>query len=249
MSAGYAQVNGLNMYYEEHGEGEPLVLLHGGLLTVEGSFAAMLPELAKNFRVIAPELQGHGHTADIDRPITVDGLAEDVRGLLDHLGIERAAVFGFSLGAFVALQLAMEHPGRVSALVAASAPFRPDGYHPEISDPELWETSELMPTADDYREMRETYFRVAPDPGHFGALTAKTSKAVQGFPGWPEERLRGISVPTMVVVGDADFVTLEHAIEMRGLIPGARLAVLPGTTHQAVTRRPELVPMVERFLS
>ncbi|MEV5576459.1 alpha/beta hydrolase [Spirillospora sp. NPDC052269] len=249
MSAGYAQVNGLNMYYEEHGQGEPLVLLHGGVLTVELSFAAMLPELAKNFRVVAPELQGHGHTADIDRPIRVDAMAEDVRGLLDHLGIERAAVFGFSLGAFVGLQLAMEHPERVTALVAASAPFRPDGYHREITDPELWETSELMPTEEDFREMRDTYLRVAPDPGRFGAFMARTSEAVQEFPGWPEERLRGLTVPTMVVVGDADFVTLEHAIEMRGLIPGARLAVLPGTTHQTVTRRPELVPMVERFLS
>lgn len=248
MSAGYVQVNGLNMYFEEHGEGSPLVLLHGGVLTVE-SLAAILPELAKNHRVIAPELQGHGHTADIDRPITVEALAEDVVGLLDHLGVERAAVFGFSLGGFVALRMALEHPGRVTALVAASATFRPDGYHADITDPELWATSTRMPTEDDFRAMRDAYVRVAPDPGHFEAFMAKTSAAAQSFGGWPEEELRGITVPTMVVVGDHDFVRMEHAVEMRGLIPGAGFAVLPGTTHQQVTRRTELVPMIERFLS
>ncbi|MCP2336263.1 alpha/beta fold hydrolase [Actinomadura rupiterrae] len=249
MSTGYAQVNGLKMYYEEHGDGSPVVLLHGGVLTVELSFSSMLPELAKRHRVIAPELQGHGHTADIERPITVGALAEDVRGLLDHLGVERAAVFGFSLGGFVALQLAMAHPERVTKAVVASAQVRPDGMHPEISDPERWAESRRMPTEDDFREMRETYLKVAPHPEYFEAFMAKTSAAAQSFQGWSDDEVRGIAVPTLIVVGDEDFVTLEHAVEMREMIPDAQLAVLPDTTHQAVTHRPELIPIIERFLS
>ncbi|MEV4257714.1 alpha/beta fold hydrolase [Spirillospora sp. NPDC049652] len=248
MSTGYAQVNGLNMYYEERGTGSPLLLLHGGVMTVELSFAAMLPELAGRFRVIAPELQGHGHTADVDRPITMGGLAEDVRGLLDHLGIERAAVFGFSLGGLTALQIALAHPERISALMVASTPFRPDGFHREITDPELWATSERMPSEDDFRAMHEAYAKVAPDPDHFEAFMAKATEAAHTFEGWPEERLRGIAAPTMIVVGDTDFVTLDHATEMRDLIPGAQLAVLPGTKHQDVATRPELLSMIDRFL-
>ncbi|MFC4911693.1 alpha/beta fold hydrolase [Actinomadura gamaensis] len=249
MATGYAPVNGLDMYYEEHGQGSPLVLLHGGVLTVDLSFSSMLPELAKNHRVIAPEMQGHGHTADIDRPIEVGALADDVVGLLDHLGVERTAVFGFSLGGFVALQLAMAHPERVSRAVVASAQVRPDGVHPDITDPERWATSERMPGESDFRETREAYLKVAPRPERFEELLARTSAAAQSFPGWTDDQVRAVAVPTMIVVGDTDFVTLEHAVEMRELIPDARLAVLPDTTHQAVTRRPELVPMIERFLS
>jgi pimeloyl-ACP methyl ester carboxylesterase len=247
--SGYAPVNGVDMYYEVRGSGRPLVLLHGGLLTIDLTFGQYLSDLAAHHRVIAVESQGHGHTADTDRPLTFDGLADDVVALLDLLGVDTADVFGFSLGALTALRLAMRHPDRVGRLVLASGHFRPDGYHDDIRDPALQATSRRMPTERDFREMTEAYARVAPDPGHFEAFMAKVSTAVAAFEGWQEDEVRAVRAPTLLVVGDNDFVTLEHAILMRALLPDAQLAVLPGTNHTDVTRRVELVlPMLRSFL-
>lgn len=246
----YAQVNGLNMYYEVHGEGHPIVLLHGGVLTIDLSFAALIPALAADRQVIAVEMQGHGRTADIERAVTVENLSDDVAGLLDHLGVERADLFGFSLGGLTATQTAIRHPGRVDRLVAASVHFRPDGYHREIWDPALHAGSTRMPGPADFAEMRQAYERIAPDPGHFGAFMARTSGAAMAFQGWSDDELRAISAPTLVLVGDHDFVRLEHAVEMHELIPGSQLAVLPDCTHMAVTGRvAELAPMLQRFLT
>jgi len=252
VSSGYAPVNGLRMYYEEHGDpgpGRPLVLLHGGLLTIDLSFGEILPELAAGRRVIATELQGHGRTADIERDIDVRFLADDVAALLDHLGVGQADVLGFSLGGWTALQLALDHPDRVGRLILVSVSYASDGFYPEISDPAQHATSTRMPTEEDFRQMREAYERLAPDPGHFEAFAAKVSHAAGSVPGWTPAELAGISVATMLVVGDHDFVRLEHAVQMHGLIPGAQLAVLPGATHMGVLRRSDLmVPLAAGFL-
>jgi len=248
-ATGCAPVHGLRMFYEIHGEGHPLVLLHGGLLTVQLSFGAFLPALAARNQVIAVELQGHGRTADSERELSIANLAEDVVGLLDHLGIERADLYGFSLGGLTALQAAMRHPDRVRRLVAASIQFRPDGFHEEIRDHEAHPNSERMPTAADFGSMREEYRRVAPDPDHFEAFAERVSNMVGAFPGWSDDELRAVAVPTLVMLGDTDFVRLEHAAEMFSLIPDAQLAVLPGSTHMDLTRRADLVlPVVQSFL-
>ncbi len=245
----YAEVNGVTMYYEIHGSGRPIVLLHGGLMTIDMAFAALIPQLAPDRQVIAVELQGHGHTADIDREIDLGHLAGDVVGLLDVLGVERADLLGFSLGGLVAFETAVRYPARVDRLVVASIQFRADGFHEEIRNPELWATSTRMPAPDDFAAMQAAYARVAPDPDHFQEFAAKTSGAVQALPGWSDDTLRGISAPTLVVVGDHDFVRLEHAVAMQELIPGAQLAVLPGAKHMDVPQRTDvLVPILKNFL-
>jgi pimeloyl-ACP methyl ester carboxylesterase len=249
MTQGYAPVNGLQMYYEVHGTGRPLVLLHGGLLTIDLSFGDIWPDLAASRQVIATELQGHGRTADIDRDLDLPNLAGDVAALLDHLGIDQADVFGFSLGGGVALQLALDHPDRVGRIILASVSYASDGFHPEISDPAQHATSTRMPTADDFRQMREAYARLAPDPGHFDTFAAKTAQAAGNLKGWTAGELAGLGAPTLLVFGDHDFIRLEHAVEMHGLIPGAQLAVLPGATHMDVLRRTDLIlPLVRDFL-
>jgi pimeloyl-ACP methyl ester carboxylesterase len=248
-ATGYAPVNGLRMYYEVHGTGRPLVLLHGGLMTIDLSFGDIWPELATDRQVIATELQGHGRTADIDRDMELRYLAGDLAALLDHLGIGQADVLGFSLGGGVALQLALDHPDRVGRLILASISYAPDGFHPEISDPAQHATSTRMPTAEDFAQMREAYDRLAPDPGHFDAFAAKTSQAAGNLKGWTAGELGRISAPVLLVFGDHDFIRLEHAVDMHALIPGAQLAVLPGATHMGLMRRTDLiVPMVRDFL-
>jgi pimeloyl-ACP methyl ester carboxylesterase len=240
------------MYYEVHGRGEtgrPLVLLHGGLQTIELSFGAVLGQLATGRQVIATELQGHGRTADIERDLEPGPLAGDVAALLDHLGVGQADVLGFSLGGTVAVQLALDHPDRVGRLIPVSVSYAADGYHQEISDPARHATSTRMPTEEDFRQMREAYMRVAPDPGHFDAFWAKVGHAANGFKGWTPGELGSIAAPTLLVFGDHDFVRLEHAVQVHGLIPGAQLAVLPGATHVGVLHRADLVvPLVNGFL-
>ena len=248
-SNGYADVNGLHLYYELHGSGSPLVLLHGGLLTIDINFAGLIPTLAQRHRVIAIELQGHGRTADIDREITPAASATDVVALLDHLGIDRAHVLGHSMGAAVALELAVNHPGRVRSVVPVSGTVRPDGLHPDLQDPAAFATSTRMPTPEDFTEFTEAYRRLSPHPEHFDDFMATLSSSSADVQGWSDAQLDAISAPVLVVVGDHDFVTVEHAALMKELIPGSQLAVLPGTTHMQATRRPELLlPLLTAFL-
>ena len=236
----YVDVNGVHMYYEERGEGPPLVLLHGGLLTVELSFGSVIPVLAEHHRVIAVELQGHGRTADIDRPMAFDHLAADVVGLLDHLGIGQADVFGFSLGGLTTYELLVRHPGRLRRAVVASADHRNDRggeVHPE-----------RLPTEADFAAMREAYVAAAPDPAHFEAFAEKTAAMVHGFGGWDDDQLRAIEVPVLVMIGDTDFILVPNAAEAAELMPRGQLAVLPGTTHMGMTRSELIAPVVEAFL-
>jgi pimeloyl-ACP methyl ester carboxylesterase len=246
---GYVDVNGVHMYYEVYGEGSPLVLLHGGVMTIELDFAALLPELVARHTVVAVELQGHGRTADTGRAITLAALASDVVGLLDHLGIDRAHVLGHSLGGGVALELAVSHPDRVRSTVPMSITVRPDGTHEEITDPSKHGSSTRMPTPQDFADMTEAYKRLSPHPEHFDDFVAMLSGVASQLEGWTDEQLAGVTAPTLLMIGDHDFTTVEHGALMLRLIPGSQLAVLPGTTHMTITRRPDLViPMLTAFL-
>jgi len=239
----YAPVNGLQLYYEIHGSGRPLVLLHGGLLTIDLNFGPLLEPLAAGRQVIAVELQGHGHTADTGRPMTIEALAGDVIALLDHLGIAEADLFGFSLGGLVAYAIALGAPARVGKLIVASADaHRPPGR--ESAPP----GEDRLPTLADFQEMRDAYEAVAPDLAHFGEFAVKNEALVHEFPGWTDE-LRSLQVPTLLIFGDRDFSPLPDVVEMFELLPNAQLAVLPGTTHVGVTRRPgEVFALITPFL-
>jgi pimeloyl-ACP methyl ester carboxylesterase len=246
---GYADVNGLHMYYEVYGAGSPLVLLHGGMLTIDLNFATLIPTLAQRHRVIGVEMQGHGRTADIDREITPAALASDIVGLLDLLGIDRAHVFGHSMGGAATLELGVSYPDRVRSLVAASVTVRPDGLHEDLTDPAKQATSTRMPTQQDFSDFREAYLRLSPHPEHFEDFLAMLSQSNADSRGWSDEQLAAITAPTMLVLGDRDFTTVEHGALMLQLIPGSQLAVLPDTTHMEVTRRADLIlPMLARFL-
>ena len=235
---GYAPVNGLDMYYEIHGEGSPLLLLHGAYMTID-VMGPILPGLAEARQVIAVEQQGHGHTADIDRPITYEQMADDTAALLAYLGSRpRRRRSAYSMGGGVALQLAIRHPDMVRKLVVASASYTSDGMHaaalemfPSIT-PELFAGSPI----------EEAYLRTAPNPGDFPKLVEKLKQLDTTEFAWPADDIRGIAAPTLLIVGDSDVVRLEHAVELFGLLgggvmgdlaglPTSQLAVLPGTTH------------------
>lgn len=249
-SSGYVDVNGVHLFYSEQGEGSPLVLLHGGMLSIDLNYRDLIPTLVDRHRVIGVEFQGHGRTADIDRVITPAALASDVVGLLDHLRIERTHVLGHSLGAATALELAVSYPDRVASIVPASGSVRPDGMHEDLTNPELQATSTRMPTAEDFAAMQETYQRLSPHPEHFTDFLTSLSQNSADLVGWSDEQLAGITAPTLVVIGDRDFTTVQHGALMQQLIPDAQLAVLPGTTHMQVTRRVDLLaPMLAAFLS
>src|SRR3954471_333292 len=215
----YASVNGLQLYYEVHGDGRPLVLLHGGLMTIDLNFGPLLGPLAATRQVIAVELQGHGRTADTDRAMTIEALAGDVVALLDHLGIAEADLFGFSLGGLAASAVALGVPTRVGKLIVASADaHRPPGRESAPLD------DDRMPTAADFQAMRDAYNAVAPDPAHFDEFAARTSTMVHEFAGWTDE-LRSLDVPTMLLFGDRDFSPLPDVLELFALLPNAELAV------------------------
>jgi pimeloyl-ACP methyl ester carboxylesterase len=239
----YAPVNGLQLYYETHGSGRPLVLLHGGLMTIDLNFGPLLGSLAAGRQVIAVELQGHGHTVDTGRPMTIQALASDVVALLDHLGIAEADLFGFSLGGLVAYAVALGAPARVGKLIAASADaHRPPGRESVPLD------EDRMPTPADFQAWLDAYQAVAPDPSHFEESSVKVSAMVHEFPGWTDE-LRSLQAPTLLIFGDRDFSPLPDVVELFGLLPDAQLAVLPGTTHVGLTRRPgEVLALITPFL-
>jgi pimeloyl-ACP methyl ester carboxylesterase len=257
---GYAPVNGLEMYYEIHGSGEPLVLLHGAYMTID-AMGGILPGLAESRQVIAVEIQGHGRTADVDRPLTYEQMADDVAALLGHIGIASADVFGYSMGGGVAFQLAIRHPELVRKLVAASVSYTHDGMHPELLEMFPTITPELFAGS----PMEEAYLRIAPNPGDFPKLVEKLKRLDSTPYAWSEEDIRGISAPTLFIVGDSDTVRLEHAVELFKLLgggvmgdftglPKSQLAVLPSTTHSVppgsgvLDRADWLLSMVGGFL-
>jgi pimeloyl-ACP methyl ester carboxylesterase len=248
-------VNGLEMYYEIHGTGEPLVLLHGAYMTID-AMGEVVPSLAKTRRVIAVEVQGHGRTADIDRPLSYEQMADDTAALLRHIGIEEADIFGYSMGGGIALQVTIRHPEVVRKLVLASVYYNNDGVYPEML--ETIET--IMPEAFTGTPWREEYDRIAPNPEDFPTLVAKLKELDLTFVGWPPEDIQAIEAPALIIIGDSDVVRPEHTVEMFRLIgggvagdlaglPSSRLAVLPGTTHVGLVERSDLlVSMIGEFL-
>ncbi len=259
-SGNYAEVNGLRMYYEIHGTGEPLVVLHGAYMTID-SMGAFLQELARTRQVIAAELQGHGRTADADRPLSYEQMADDTAALLRHLRIEQADVFGYSMGGAAALQVAIRHPEVVRKLVVASASYTSDGAHPELLEMIPTITPEVFAGT----PIEEEYLRLAPNPEDFPTLVAKLKRLDMEPFAWSQEDIRGIAAPTLIIVGDSDVVRLEHAVEMFRLLgggvmgdlaglPKSQLAVLPGTTHfippgsGVLDRADWLLSMIEAFL-
>jgi pimeloyl-ACP methyl ester carboxylesterase len=255
----YADVNGLSLYYEEQGSGEPLVLLHGGIGAGE-MFATIVPELAARRRVITVDLQGHGHTADVDRPLRPESMADDIAALIEHLDLAQADVMGYSLGGLVALRTAIQHPQRVRRLVLVSVAFRRDGSHPEVVEnmdrfaPEMADMLAQSP-------LYERYSRLAPRVEDWPVLIAKTSELLKDDYDWTIDT-GALETPTMLVYADADSVSPAHIVEFYALLggglrdanwdgslrPTARLAILPGTTHYDIYAAPGLAPAVTPFL-
>jgi pimeloyl-ACP methyl ester carboxylesterase len=225
LESGHAPVNGIDMYYEVHGRGGgvPLVLLHGGGSTIEVTFGRVLPVFAGSRRVIAVEEQGHGRTSDRDRPVTFEGSADDVAALLRHLEVDRADFFGFSNGASVALQVAIRHPGLVRKLVFASSITRRDGARPE-----LWEFIEQADFSNMPQPLKDAFLRVNPDERKLRTMHDKDAARMRGFEDVPNDLVRTVRAPTLIVLGDRDIVKPEHALELTRLISGARLLILPG---------------------
>lgn len=254
--SGYAPVNGLEMYYEVHGSGEPLVLIHGAFGAIE-LWGPILTGLAEKHLVIAVELQGHGHTADIDRPFDYEQMADDVAALMDHLVIEQADVVGYSMGADTALQVAVRHPERVRKLVPISGKYRYDGEYPEL----LAGIQMMTPDVFVGTPYEGAYQRSAPNPEDFPVLVEKLKSLFGEEYAWPEEDMRSIAAPTLLIIGDSDTVRPEHAVELFRLLgggvpgditglPTSRLAILPGITHGTIIFEgsDQLLAMIESFL-
>jgi pimeloyl-ACP methyl ester carboxylesterase len=247
----YADVNGINLYYEIHGAGRPLVLLHGGLGSGE-MFGAILDLFAADHQVILPDLQGHGRTADTDRPIDIPAMGDDIAALITHLGLERPDVAGFSLGGGVALQVAIRHPEKIGKAVVASAGIRRSATYSEILD----QQGQVTGAAAEFMKetpMYELYQRVAPHPEHFPRLLDKIGETMAKDFDFTEE-VRGLQVPTLIMAADADMCPPSHFVEVFGLLDGGQrdggwmgegrpkgghaLAILPGLTHYNVVDSP-----------
>jgi pimeloyl-ACP methyl ester carboxylesterase len=255
----YANVNGLNMYYEIYGAGPPLILLHGGFGVI-GMFEQNLPALAENRQVIAVELQGHGHTADINRPLSFEQFADDVAALIKHVGLENADILGYSLGGGAALQTAIRHPGVVRKLVLVSAPCKSDGWYAEVRAGMKSMNAEVGKTWTG-SPMYQAYASVAPRPDDWPTLVGKMGRLLSQDYNW-SEAVAALKLPVMIVVGDADSVRTAHAVELFELLGGgqrdanwdgsgmsnSRLAVLPGTTHYDIFSSPALAAAAIPFL-
>ncbi|MDG4787846.1 alpha/beta hydrolase [Micromonospora sp. WMMD1102] len=258
----YAEVNGLHLYYETHGSDSPLILLHGGLGSGE-MFGPVLPELAARHQVIAVDFQGHGRTADIDRPLDSALMADDIAALIDHLGLDQPAVVGYSLGGGVALRLAARYPGKVGRVVAASAYARSDAVYPEIRAQQGQVSAAAVEFMKD-TPMYELYQRVAPRPEDFPRLLDKIGAAMAEDFDLTEE-IRGLQVPTLIVAGDADMAPPSHFVEVFALLDGGlrdggwmgegrpkgghALAILPGCTHYNLFTSPLFAATALAFLA
>jgi pimeloyl-ACP methyl ester carboxylesterase len=237
------------MYYEIHGTGQPLVLLHGAFSAIGTSFGALLPDLAKTRQIIAFEMQAHGRTADIDRPLSMEQMADDTAAALRQLGIEKADLFGYSMGAAVALHAAIRHPDLVRKLVLASVTYTLSGIHPGLMEG----LGEMKPEMMFGSPWHEEYMRLAPRPEDFATLFAKKTEMDRGIKDIPAETIRAIKAPTLLIIGDSDLVRPEHAVEMFRLLgggvfgdtpaglPSSQLAVLPGTSHVTLVYRTDLL--------
>jgi pimeloyl-ACP methyl ester carboxylesterase len=255
-TTGYAPVNGINMYYEVHGGGEPVVLVHGAFMTITNNWAGWIGELSKTRKVIALEMQGHGRTADVPRDITSENLADDVAALLSYLKIPRADLIGYSMGGAVAMQCAIRHPGKVRKAVIISSVFRRDGM--------IAEAVEHIPklTADDFKgsPIEAEYKKLSPTPDDFPKFVQRIAATASNGYDFEAGKLKATTTPMFFIHGDADGIRLAHVAEMFRLKGGevhgdmkprsaSRLAILPDTTHVTLMERISIiVPMVNDFL-
>jgi len=246
------------MYYEIHGTGQPLVLLHGAFSAIGTSFGELLPDLAKTRQVIAFELQAHGHTADIDRPLSLEGMADDTAAAIKQLSIEPVDLLGYSMGSGVALRVVIRHPEVIRKLILASITYTMSGIHPGLMEGLGNMTPEMMHGS----PWHEEYMQIAPHPEDFAKLFAKKTEMDLQNRDPPAENIRRIKSPTLIILGDSDLVRPEHAVEMFRLLgggvfgdtpaglPNSQLAVLPGTSHVSLASRTELlIPMINSFLA
>jgi pimeloyl-ACP methyl ester carboxylesterase len=224
IEASRASVNGIDIYYEVHGDhdGTPLVLLHGGGSTIDSNFGRVIPFLARTRRVIALEEQGHGRTSDRDQPFTFERSADDVAGMLRHLKVSRADIFGFSNGATVALQVAIRHPEVVRKLVFASSFTKRDG-----AQPQLWEFIKQADIANMPQVLKDAFLAVNPDSQRLKTMHDKDAARMAGFTDVPDSTVRAVLAPTLIITGDRDVARVEHALELSRVFPDARLLVLP----------------------
>jgi pimeloyl-ACP methyl ester carboxylesterase len=256
---GHADVNGLSYYYEIHGEGEPLLLLHGGLMSID-SFGPVLPELAKTHQVIAVDLHGHGRTALGDRKINLVDIGNDLAGVLDQLGYEQVDAVGYSFGGGAALRLAIQHPAKVRKLVVTSAPFAQDGFYPEML-PQQAAVGAGMAEMMKETPMYKGYVAVAPKPDDFPRLLDAMGELMRTPYDWGDE-VKTLKMPVLLVYGDSDMIRLDHVVEFYNLLGGGlkdagwqrehmatnRLAILPDVTHYEMFYSPLLVPTVLTFV-
>ncbi len=241
------EVNRMQMYYEVSGAGEPMIVLHGSFMTIP-MMGGIIARLAETHRVYALELQGHGRTNDIDRPITYPNLAGDVATFMDKVGIEKADVFGYSLGAVAGLRFAIDHPEKVEKLIMAAGVYKFDGWQPTYRDFVPHMTVDMFTNS----RMAEAYKALAPDPKGFPALAEKLIALEKAPFDWSEE-MAALKIPVLIIAGDADAVTLEHAVDMFHKLGGgvmgdmgkplapSRLAILPATSHTALIGQVDLL--------
>jgi pimeloyl-ACP methyl ester carboxylesterase len=250
---GYSQVNGLAMYYEIHGQGKPLVLIHGGGSTIETTFGRIIPILRKSRQLIAVELQAHGHTNDRDTELTFEQDADDVAALLKNLHVSKADCFGFSNGGHTAIEIAIRHPHLVNKIILASA-----FYNRSAVVPEFWEgfdtpTLDVMPQA-----LREGYLKANNSEAGLLNMFNKDVRKMKAFKGWTREQIKSIKAPTLIINGNHDVGSIEHAVEMCRLIPNCELAIFPGGhgtfigTLESITGdtlpKFNALPLIEEFL-
>ena len=256
-TTGYAKVNGLKMYYEIHGSGEPLVVLHGAFMAISGDWRDWVNELAKTRKVIAVEMQGHGRTGDIKRDMTSENLSDDVAGLLDYLKIPSADILGYSLGGGAAMQCAIRHPGKVRKVVVISAPYAFDGWVKEGRDALSTITAEVFKGS----PIEAEYKKLSPTPNEFPAFVKHVVAMASKPYDFGADKLKATKAPFFFIHGDADGVRMEHIAEMYRLKGGgnihgdmsprstSRLAIIPDTTHVTLmARMSTLVPMINDFL-
>lgn len=251
--SGYSEVNGLKMYYETYGQGKPLVLIHGGGSTIQSTFEKVIPLFAKSRKVIAVELQAHGRTSDRNADLSFEQDADDIAALLANLKIDEADFFGFSNGGTTTLQIAIRHPEIVDKIVLGSAITKRSGV-PE----QFWGFMKQASLDNMPPQLKEVYKKVAPDPNGLQVMFSRDVQRMLNFKDIPDEKIKAIKAPALIIIGDKDMITPEHALEMHRLIANSQLAIIPGGhgdyIGEITTLKPDFkesdlaVPMIEKFL-
>jgi pimeloyl-ACP methyl ester carboxylesterase len=250
---GYAEINGIKMYYEVYGEGKPLVLIHGGGSTIQSSFGRVIPLFVKHRKIVAVELQAHGRTSDRDQDESFEQDADDVAALVKKLHIDQADFFGFSNGGTTALQIAIRYPQLVRKLVLGSALCKRNGVPPQFWDMMKGAKIENMPD-----ELKKAYLQVRNDPKGLQTMHDKDVKRMVNFTDIPDDLIRSVKAPALIIIGDQDVITPGHAVEMHQLISGSELAIIPGvhgeyieeiaTLSKGSNEASFVIPMIEGFL-